>query len=1260
MKFITRKHIEMWADTHYSKGDLPTLISRLIYATTPSSTQVDFPSGITTNVGGWDGVVICKEDTPYITQGTSLFEISTQKYTKKKANDDYKKRKKNPLRYNPKECTFIIITARFWKEKDKWVNIKKEERFWKDIRVFDSSSIEQWLEHSLAVSKWFSIQPGVVSSIPDGILIAEEFWEEWSEGPNKLALLPAIVISGREDEQKQLIKILRDEPTIKGVRASTKNEAIAFIIATAKKFEKCESDRFFSKTLIIDTEEKYRSVRTNKIASFILIPKFDERQSLYAAVSSGHHVLVPLGADDVFNQETIILSTIDEEGQINSLIEGGIPRETAEKFSKESGRDITILKKLLGFPNNKAKWHNVEDIYELIPIFLMGRWVEDFPGDIELIEKLSEKNYSSYSPILNKWKYFEESPIIQIGKSWRLTSPLDLWTIIAKHLTQNDIQKIQECFYLAFNNGNTSDELNENQSYPLYYHSKEKYSRWAREGIIQTLILIACNRGGLLTNLSNPQQWVDNIIGDLLNNASAETWISVANELPLLSEASPISFLKAVENSLSKDQPEILEMFKENEDIFEHGGNHTGLLWALEGLAWFPESLLKACLILLKLSRHDPGGSLSNRPINSIFEIFMPWHFQTLVSYVERMDVLKYITKEEKESGWNLLIRILPEHHGVAHSTHKMRWRMFDTATNFKYNYQETWKTYSQVIDLLIKLYDNNEYKLLQLLEKIEYLDPILLDKVLNWIDSIYPNIEQKKIEIWDTIRKMLSKHRSCPTANWAMSESELIKIEELFCKFQPLDVVNKYLWLFNDLYPKFPEGTPIPYNDFEHHQNQIDIERNKAVKAFIDELGLMKTLEIRKQIQEPHLLGLALAAVTTSKDEITIVSECLNDDKVYIKFIHGFVNKKSQNEGLNWIKNLTKSLQQKGFENKTIYNIFIPIKPSIPVWDYISSLGNEIENEYWGNINPSYINFSEVERVFCIKQLIKHKRFITAINICYFFTDLVPTDIFIDLLTKAGTEKANEETSLDRNIVRQIFETLYERNDIDNSVMINIEWLFQPLFYHDETNKCSVFLQEKLSKNPKFFIDVLKLIYKSKDDDELEEKQETLSDQDKQNMSKTAYHLLRLWKKIPGMDDNFTIDNVEIKKSVDEARSLAIDLELIEIADVFIGRVLAKYPENCSQWPQECIFELIENINTESLKDGYHTEMFNKRGSSIRGVIEGGDSERVKASFFRKMIDDYKNKYPNTVEIFKNLESWFIENANRIDEEAERAKLEY
>lgn len=1265
MKLVTRDNLESWAGTIFSKAALPYLISRLVRATTPASTKANLPSGSATYIGGWDGIVNCETETAYVPLGTSLWEFGTSSDCKGKADDDYDKRKMNPIGFIPSDSIFIFVTPRLWTKKVDWIAEKKAENHWKDVIVYDSIDLEQWLDNALSVSRWFAAQDGVGTYPFDGIMTADEFWEEWSVGPKGLILSPECVIAGREYEKNLLLSSLQGAPTIKGIKASTKNEAIAFIIASAKLFPTEEFDRFFSRALIVDTEGNFRGIVRNNITSSLnLIPRFDEAQPLYLAVSKGNHVLVPLGADDDFNQETITLPTIDRDGQINALIESGISREEAEKFSRESGRNITILKKLLSFPHYKAKWIEKENIREIIPALLLGRWNETFVGDIELIEKLSEQKYSDYLVTLNKWKNFEESPIIQIGETWRLTSPLDSWTNLSFQLTPKDFQDIQKCFSLAFKNGNPIIAPEDKNSFAAYFNKRNQYSNWSREGLTQSLILIGRLNGVKIPNLNNPQNWVDNIIFDLLNNASGEMWISVDHELPLISEASPESFLKAVKNSLAKEQREIMDMFKEEDGFLHKTSHHTGLLWALENLAWLPEYLRDVSLILLKLSRLDPGGSLSNRPLNSISEIFKTWHYQTLASYDERMEILKYVTEKEKESGWNLLIRMLPDHHGIAQPTHKMRWRMFDRNTHLTYAYQEIWNTHSAVIEMLINLFDNDEEKFSQIIKETTNLSPNDRKRVLDWAEAIYSNIEQKTFTTWKTIRGILNHHRSYPDTDWALPESELMRLENLYNKLQPIDVINKYIWLFNDHWPSFPEGLKYEENEFEkrHEQQQkrIDNARQEAASVFLKELGLIQTLKLRKQVKEFWLLGGALADVIKKIEYILTICECLYDDKNYIGFAHSFIYHKSINENFDWIKSLFNELQGKKYSNKALSNVLIPLNQNQQLWDFVASLDEEIQNEYWKNINPHFYHITNDEKAIGIEMLLKNKRFFSAIDIASHFANVIPSNLLSEMLKKAGTEEASEMPRFRGYEIEQIFEELDNRTDIEKSTLIHLEWLYLPFLDSYGTRRSPKNLEEELANNPEFFIEVLKWIYIPKDKLLLEKEREGIPDESIQNRAKQAYHLLHSWKKIPGMKIDNSIDETELKEWVTKARTLAETVSRLEVADSEIGKVLAEYPENVQEWPQEKIFQIIEEINTDSLNSGYSSAMFNKRGSSSRGAFDGGDIERGKASYFEKLANDYKNKYPNVAEIFKRLQQGYLADAKRMDEEAERNRLEY
>jgi hypothetical protein len=1255
---ITRTDIERWGEQYNAKCDLPHLILKLIRATTPISTKANFPLGSAVNIGGWDGKVLCEIETSFVPQGISLYEIGTERNCKKKATEDYNKRKIDPLGYDPKVSTFIFITSRFWRNKNKWIKEKEKECCWKNVIVYDSSNLEQWLDITPAVTRWFSQFAKILPS--SGVMTTNEFWDEWSKGPS-IQLLPRAIISGRESEREQLLKFVQGDPNIKGIRASTKEEAIAFIIACAKDFPKNESEYFFSRSLIIDNEGTFRNITIiNNKESLILIPNFENKLPLYTAVSNGHHVIVPLGAEDDFTKEiTIILSTIDRKEQINSLIDSGIYREDAEKYSRESVGNITILRKLLKFPSNKTRWANTQKIHEIIPALLVGRWSEEYSGDITVIEKLSKLSYSDYSQIISNWAKIEDSPLIEIGKNWRLISPLNLWATISQYLTQDDLKSFQECFFQVF-----KDLDNEYKKKLL--GQKTKYSSWLKEGLSQSLILI----GRYGTNISclsnNAQGFVDDIVYELLNNASGKLWASFDQELPLIAEASPNSFLTTVISSLKKEgSSEIMEMFKEHKDIFSQNiSNYTGLLWALEGLAWMPDYLKEVSLILLKLSRLDPGGSLSNRPINSITEIYKPWHYQTLASYDERMEILKYITSTEKESGWNLLIRMLPQRPGcIAFPIHKMRWRIFDINTNLTYNNPELYKTYSYVVDLLIDLFDNSEEKFSQLIDKS--VDFLSVDRVkfLNWAESIYRNIQQKSYISWECVRKILYNNKLCPDAKWALSENELEPYERLYKELAPTDVINKYIWLFNCNWPEIQECADYNGTDSKKKYNKIlkKIEDNRidAIKRFISDSGLVKTIELRKKVKETFSFGAILATVISKEDEVLKVCICLNDDKIeYLDFVYGFFNKKSCMEGFEWIKNLLKILQQKKFSNIALANMLLYLNQSEQLWTFISSLDKEVQKIYWLKMRPSFFSCLPIkEAIFGIKKLIEYKRFFSAIDVCSLIPDKIPNDIFINLLECATKEKAYEEISVNGYELDIIFQSLDKRKNISKDKMIELEWLYLP-FMKSMTRKPE-FLYERLISDPAFFVTLLKLIYLPENEDKIKE--------NKKEIDKISYYravcsldLLNSWKKIPGMNPDNSIDKDKLLKWIKKARELASDENRLDVADIHIGHILAQYPENIPEWPQESIFQILEEINSDIIYNDYSAAMYNKMGATVRGPFDGGDIERKKANYFKKLADDFECKYPRVSKMFRDLSNEYLSDAKRIDEEAKREELEY
>lgn len=1257
MRLITKDDIVRWAEEYEAKGYFPLLIEKLILASTPNSTRLRFPSGSNVYLSGWDGKVECEIDTHFVRKGISVFEIGTEKNPAKKIKGDYKKRTAKPLEVDPSEITLVLISSHIWnnEDKDKWVKQKNDESVWKEVIVYDAIDIETWLDQCIAVSRSFLTKVGKYTS--EGFFLAEESWEEWSKY-KKIELSPNIIVTGREKECEVLLQVLKDEPSLIGVRASTRKEAVAFIIANGLLFNQEDYGRFFSRTLVVESVSDFRMFARPNESSLILIANIDDPTPLYAAVASGHHVLMPLGAQDEFNQKTIDLPVLHRDGLVNGLIEIGFNEELAKRYVFESGRNITIIKKFIGFPDLNIFQGQKTNAREIIPMLLLGRWNEGSEGDIELIEKLSGQKYSDYSVILNRWENIEDSPIIHIANVWRLTSPLDLWSGLSKYIVKSDLETLKECFEIAFFNGNPNIE-SENDVLFSSHFKRNKYSSFSREGLIQSLILIGLRGDSLRIPYS--QQWVDGIIHELLYDASSELWLSVDKELPLIAEASPISFLKAVSNSLEKESPEIVDMFKEEKSFFDSNYHYTGLLWALEGLAWFPEYLGRSAMILLKLNRIIPQLKLINSPMNSLQNIFIPWHFQTLANFEERMGVLKQITSRERERGWNLLIKLLPHRHSTANFTHKTRWRIFDQNTNITYTLKEIYETNQFIVELLINLFDGNEEKFSELIERVAYF-PYQSDreKVYNWAEEVSTEIEQSEYKPWYAIREMLHKHRSYPDSDWALPESELKRLEGVYNKLEPRDIVEKYKWLFDRYWPPFPSGSIKSklVSDFQEYKKNNE-SRLEAIKMWLEKLGFESTILLRNEVKDPKLFAEVLAEIITDDNDIISICKCLKGSKDDIIFGKNFIRFRSYKENFEWVKHLILLLIDNQFDVKSISNILVSISSDKELYDYIETLDQKLQDAYWTNESVYYGSNSTEDVVYILNKLDHYKRYFTALKVVEPVVKELPVGLIMSVLYKAASEESNEPANFDRNDLSNIFEVLYDKEVLDKSLMIKIEWSYIFLFDRYFPLKPK-YLEDELTSNPQFFIDVIKWLYFPNDRERYYEDKEDVPDEEIDIIANRTKILLDSWGKLPGMTEDNSLDSDKLLSWINEVRSLGKEADRLEVVDIEIGTLLSKMPEDSDEIPSEEIFKVIEEINSKDLNSSYSMGLTNKRGSTIRMPLDGGKIERCNASFFRELANRYRIKYPNVSEIFREIEQQYLIDAEKEDNQAKLLGLEY
>lgn len=1258
MLWIDTTTLINWASRRDCQGYLPLVIRRLIRATATDISQINFPAGDSVVYPGWDGILETIVATEYLPQGFSVWEIGTNQNIKNKANEEYQKRKDNLLGVNPRETTFIFVTPRIWSKREVWRREKQNERFWKDVRVYDARVLEEWLEQSPAVDTWLAKRLGIC---PQGVIALEDFWIEWSLTP-KPHLTPEVVIAGRSTQVESIRKWLSSSPAPLAVQATTSEEAIAFLSAVINTLPEIEREFFLSKAIVVEDSQSFRHISLTGRIGLLLIPRFEEIEGAPLATQRGHHVFIPLGPENKVTSDKIVLSRLDREAFIIALRKMGLSEVDAQKYSVETGRSLTILRRLLSKISNQPEWAKPDLARDIIPALLAGRWTEAKEKDKEIISQLAGKSYESFSQQLSTWLHKPDSPILKIGDLWRLLSPFDCWFALGSFLTEADLLAFKTIALSVLGSINFALDLEPEKRWSASMYGKEMlYSETLREGIAQTFVLIASFGDEKRIPVSTTAQaYVDNIVRELLDGADWKLWHSLSGILPLIAEASPSSFMDAVELSISQDDAPIMGMFSETEDFMTSSSAHPGLLWALEGLAWSPQFLGRVAILLGKLSRLDPGGKILNRPINSLRDIFLLWHPNTFANLEQRLQVIDGLMEREPEIGLKLLVCLMPHFHDTCEPTHKTRWREYPEKTENLITIAEHLQGITAITNRLLTHIGDDGFRWVEVLDNFSDLPPKERSDFTKQLLSFAEKISKGRIELWNKLRIILSHHRSYPDTKWALPEQELKEIEKAYYLFEPLDTIERFRWLFDKYYPELPDG------DERGNYNKLELivanRRLEAIKIIRGEGSLNAVIKIAEQASEPQIVGTTISEVDLNiEEEETLFSLLGGEDDKKISFAKGYVYQRSLKEGDDWIKDLVDTAHLQQWHPNWITNLFLAFPQNRTVWNLLELFDVTIQESYWKQSKPHLFDLPAVDKIFAIGQFAQIKRFFTALHCAAQFSKEIPTPLILELLQKGATEiNPKDSQSINPYDIEILFSVLDEATEVKEEDIAQLEWLYLPILASVVSGRPPKVLHNELSNNPEFFTKVLECIYKPRKEDKKEEI-ESLPQELIRQRADLAWKLLRSWETVPGSQSSGQIDYKKLKEWVLKARELCKISDRGEIGDTHIGQILAHAKvEEKSIWPPEPVCKIIDEIQSQELDNGFSMGIYNKRGSVTKSLFEGGRQERELAKQFQLYADKWSIRYPRTSSILTRIAKDYENESKREDKEAEKRDLEY
>ena len=1236
MKFITSTHLKQWADTKECQSLLPELMRRLVYASVKQLDRLYFPSGDSVHLQGWDGVVSCQEPIDIVPEGESLWECGANKDIQAKANNDLTKRVANPLGHRKSDSTFVFVTPREWAGADSW--IAANQSGWKKLVVYTAVELEAWIERCPAVGVWLADKLHILNA--GGYQLPDVFWMQWASG-DQYTLPYQIVTAGRNQAIDKVLKACIN-PSILEIQALTQSEALAFVIASIATCS--NADMLAAKTIVVTDKNTFDDLVCH-YENLVIITTL--RDNMSYALSRNHTVICAVTPEDQVSTAEK-LPRVEREGFIKAIKECGFNSVQARKIATDTARDLNVVRRRLKIDKLRPEWANCDSISALLPIILLGQWDENVSGDLGLVEKLSGKTYADYIKILQRFRFMPDSPIAYVGTIWHLKSPMDAMSYASAYITDGDLAKLKEICKLLIADDDPEAEDKVTSDEWKMWQFKQQFSSNVKKGTYQSLILLS-----LINDESESRNiWVDGLVQELLNGWTLQRFLSNRTYFTLLAEASPESFLGFLEKTEKDTYDVIFTPQKSNVGLTGWNIYYTEILFALEMLAWDEDYIYRVTSLLLQFSTYKNDSNYENKPTNSLADIFRFQLPQTFAKFENKMEVLTSLSSSFRTLTCELCFRILEDLGNSAFShTQFYKWRNFSVYSSPKYVPVSVDKVEAMTRLLLncTSFSEDDICKLLKLSTK-KWMNCCRAD-ILNAVTEKKDTFCESDV-VESILRDELTHHLSAPNAAWALSKKELEPYMKLLSDIEPKDIVMKYRWMFEDVYLRLPQKRDLNFKK-EFQMNQ-EI-RNNVVKEILLERGRKGLWELISVAKCPSSVVNSIVLLY-GDGLVQDVCERFGENIVDLDFIQTFFrNLFFQNGEAAYVKVVD---DVKVYDNTCLSVCLYAPGYNDKLAAIASNCGKEIETLYWQNIKVAYIEMSNPIQI--IDKLAWVNRFDEALELIYHnknsaqIPDILKVNIIRGLIFSAQQNFTSHIWFYIDSVVKDLDKS--EDPEIIQA-LIQIEFFAYRAFEH-RRNINELRLIKELMRNPEMLIELMVMAYKS--DDESDKKEVNESEMNnKKVMATCSFLILHNLSCCPGVDLHGNVNPDALRAYIYRLYELSVERHRSQVVDMVVGSLLGNLPRDDS-YPQAILGEIVEELKSDSVDQHIRIRILNSRGITTRAIAEGGDQERSLAALFKSYRDKVKFKYPRLAKIFTNLMLEYERYAHHEDCVAQMEDMEY
>jgi hypothetical protein len=939
----------------------------------------------------------------------------------------------------------------------------------------------------------------------------------------------------------------------------------------------------------------------------------------------------------------------------DALKEAGLSESEASQLAEAAGGNFTILQRRFArSASQPPPWAGDDG---LAPLLLAAAWEDKRPDDQSAASTLAGKKYPEIQALMTKWRQSPDAPVRLVAGMWEFLSPLDAWENLHPFLNATHIDCFQQIAVEVLGEENPALELPPDQRFMASVKGKVwRFSPALRRGIAEILALGATREQD--SCIGNELQFAARaavIVGQILPKGCGwKRWASLGELASLLMEAAPNVVLEAMEEDLKKPETsQLVELLRqETPGGITGAAYHSGVLWALETGAWSPDRMQRVALILTRLTSLDPSGTWTNRPLASVGRVFFSKWPQTMAFLNERIVALQYLVRKEPQGAWKVIISLLPSAGGIVMANVKPSYRDWAAGWTGTVSRKDHDLFLAQITDVVISLAEAEPARWPELLDHIGHLHSAGLAKITKALEHCADSgaSGEARTAIWEKLRKLVQDHTYFHDAWWVLPPDELEKLTALKDKYAPADLVATSIYLFAD--DGHMDGDKA--EPYEKKQERRSLVRRTALRSIWNATGLATILELTRKVRQPWSVGLALAQELGNEAQLSVLPSLLvSEDKSITQFARGFAAQRIFTEGRDWAEaqptNVWNPAQIAAFAMQTAFDS--------RTWDWVSSKGSDAEKYYWsetGTWGGANLNATESERA--VKNLQAAGRPWSALEHLmmrlYAKQALIPA-IVCDALEKIATSPPERSPgAMDAYYIQEAFQFLQNHQGSDENRVARLEFIFLSLL--DRHSCLPVTLQRQLAKDPTFFVDCLKILYRPRhrDKNTPEEEKKAPADSAESARTERIWHLLKDWRIIPGSGKE-GISLEALRAWVQTARQKAQEADRLEVCDLTLGELFAHSSEDADKAkPVVAIREVIEECESEELERGFGMGLQNQRGVFSKGLYEGGKQEREFASRFNRYAEICA-RWPRVATVHRGVAEDYLRQAEREDETA-------